>query len=95
MRSRVNGVAEILDEPGMCDRDKIKNNSPKTVLRIQAQEILTHCGKAPLRASLWNPSSWPNKRPVATLFEMIRDHADKPVDSIEQIAVDERYRKSL
>lgn len=92
---RVNGVAEILDDPAFCDRFKIKNRSPKTVLRIEAQEIYTHCGKAPIRAGLWKPESWPQSRPVATLFEMVRDHSELPLASVTQAAVDESYRKSL
>jgi hypothetical protein len=33
--------------------------------------------------------------PVATLNEIIRDHSGVAVDSIEQSAVDELYRKTL
>lgn len=92
---RVNGVAQILDDPDICDRFKIKNRAPKTVLRIEAQQIFTHCGKAPVRAGLWKPDTWPQSRPVPTLFEMIRDHAELPVESVEQSAVDESYRRTL
>jgi len=92
---RVNGVAEILDDAAICDRFQIKGRSPKTVLRIKAREIFTHCGKAPVRAGLWKPETWPQSRPVASLFEMVRDHSGLAVESIEQDAVDENYRKTL
>jgi len=92
---RVNGVAEILDAPEICDRFKINGRAPKTVLRIEAQEIFTHCGKAPIRAGLWKPDTWPQSRPIPTLFEMIRDHAALPIESVEQSAVEESYRRTL
>ncbi|MCC5970100.1 MAG: pyridoxamine 5'-phosphate oxidase family protein [Pararhodobacter sp.] len=92
---RVNGTAEILCDAAMCDQFKVNGRSPKTVLRITAEEVFTHCGKAPLRAGMWKPDTWPASRPVASLNEMIRDHAEVSVDSIEQSAVEELYRKSL
>ena len=92
---RVNGTAEILDDPQICNRFEMKNRVPKTVLRVTATEIFTHCGKAPLRSGLWQPESWPAARPVATLNEMLRDHAKMPVDSIEQAAVDKLYQDTL
>lgn len=92
---RVNGTAEVLDDAGIRNRFAVNGRSPKTVLRVTAEEIFTHCGKAPIRAGLWKPESWPAARPVATLNEMIRDHAELPVDSVEQSAVDELYRRTL
>ncbi len=92
---RINGVAEILDDPIFCDQFQMNNRSPKTVLRITAEEVYTHCGKALMRAGLWNPKTWPTSRPVPSLNEMVRDHTGKPVDSIEQTTVEEGYRKNL
>ncbi|WP_223421126.1 pyridoxamine 5'-phosphate oxidase family protein [Tateyamaria pelophila] len=92
---RVNGVAEISDDPTLCDRFAVKGRSPKTVLRVTAEEIFTHCGKAPLRAGLWRPKTWAPDRPVASLYEMLRDHTDAPIPSTEQAAVDDLYRKTL
>ena len=92
---RVNGIAEILDDTTICSRFQVKGRSPKTVIRITATEIFTHCGKAPMRAGLWNPELWPSSRPVPTLFEMIKDHSTIPADAIDQKSVEESYRNSL
>ena len=92
---RVNGFAEILDNSDICDRFQVNGRSPKTVLRITAEEIYTHCGKAPLRGGLWKPETWPTSRPIPSLNEMVRDHSEIEVDSIEQSAVEESYRKGL
>lgn len=92
---RVNGRAEILDDPDLCARCAVNGRAPKTVTRVTAEEIFLHCGKAPLRAGLWRPDAWPAARPVPTLNAIIRDHAQVAVDSTEQSAVDARYRETL
>ena len=92
---RVNGLATILEDPDVCSQFAIKGRNPKTVLRIQADKILTHCGKAPLRAGFWKPDTWPKARPVASLNEMIRDHSGLAVESITQESVDEMYKKTI
>lgn len=91
---RVNGTAEILDDPALCGRFAVKGRAPKTVLRIRAETVFLHCGKAPLRAGLWMPETWPGTRPVATLGQMIRDHAGVEMDP-RQEAADKLYRETL
>jgi len=92
---RVNGTAEISDDPALLAGFEMKGRLPKTVLRITAREIFTHCGKAPLRAGLWRPETWPAERPVAPLYEMVRDHSEMAVESTEQSYAEERYRQTL
>lgn len=92
---RVNGTAEISDDPALCDQFQVKGRSPKTVLRITAREVYTHCGKAPMRSGLWKPETWPTSRPVPSLYEMLQDHTKSPIENADQDAVDERYRQTL
>ena len=92
---RVNGRAEILDDETLRTRFEIAGRAPKTVLRITVEEIFTHCGKAPMRAGLWKPETWPSSRPIPTLFEMLRDHTCLPIESTDQRDVEQVYRDSL
>ncbi|WP_085796197.1 pyridoxamine 5'-phosphate oxidase family protein [Falsiruegeria litorea] len=92
---RVNGTAEVLEERDLCDQFQINGRSPKTVIRVTADEVFTHCGKAPMRARLWKPESWPAERPVATLYEMVRDHSELDVASTDQAYTEQRYRETL
>ncbi|WP_299614406.1 pyridoxamine 5'-phosphate oxidase family protein [uncultured Tateyamaria sp.] len=92
---RVNGTAEISDDPALCDQFQVNGRSPKTVVRITADEIYTHCGKAPLRSGLWKPETWPVERPVPTLFDILKDHTAMPVENTDQEAVDEVYARSM
>lgn len=92
---RVNGTATIHDDPELCERFAVNGRSPKTVLRVRADQIFLHCGKAPLRAGLWSTQTWPAVRPVETLGAIIRDHAEMDAEWVEQSAVDDLYRKTL
>lgn len=92
---RVNGTAEIRDDEDLRQLCAQNGKLPKTVLRVRVREVFSHCGKAPLRAGLWKPETWPAERPVASLNEIVRDHSGVAVDSIEQSAVDELYRRTL
>ncbi|MGB8622153.1 MAG: pyridoxamine 5'-phosphate oxidase family protein [Paracoccaceae bacterium] len=92
---RVNGHAEITEDQALRELCQMNGRLPKTVLRVTVEEVFTHCGKAPLRAGLWAPGTWPEARPVATLGEIVRDHARLPVAETEQAAVDEMYRRTL
>mgnify|MGYP003962313199 CR=1 FL=1 len=49
---------------------------PKTITKITVEEVFLHCGKAPLRGSLWKPESWPAGRPIPNLNQIIKDHAE-------------------
>ena len=92
---RVNGLAEITADPEICDRFAINGRSPTTVTKVTATQIFTHCGKAPMRAGLWRPDTWPDKRPIDTLYKMVRDHAQLPVDTIDQAAIEKMYKAEL
>lgn len=92
---RVNGTAEISEDPDLCAQCQINGRSPKTVLVVTAEEIFLHCGKAPLRSGLWKPESWPAERPIPTLYEIVRDHSELSVESTDQTYVDQRYKDTL
>lgn len=92
---RVNGTAEISDDPALCDQFQVNGRSPKTVLRVTAEQIFTHCGKAPMRAGLWRPDTWPENRPIPSMYEMVRDHSEMEVVSTDQSYAESRYRDTL
>lgn len=87
---RICGTATIHDDPELCARFAVQGKAPKTVTRVRVQEVFLQCGRAAMRGSLWRPESWPQARPVPSLYEMMRDHAagidipDKTQAEIEQ-----------
>lgn len=92
---RVSGRAEISEDATLRAQCAIGGRPPRTVLRIKVEEVFSHCGKALLRSGLWTPETWPETRPVATLYEILRDHGQIEVASTEQSYIDEVYRRTL
>ena len=92
---RVNGVAEISDDPALLKRCALKGRDPRTVLRITVTEVFFHCGKAPMRAGLWRPENWPDTRPLPALYEILRDQTGLAVPTTSQEATEARYRDTL
>ena len=92
---RVNGHATIHDEPELLDACLINGRRPLTVTRIAVEEAFLHCAKALIRSQLWDPSTWAQNRPVPTLGEMLRDHADAgPADETD-VRLKDIYEKTL
>ncbi|MEE9387523.1 MAG: pyridoxamine 5'-phosphate oxidase family protein [Paracoccaceae bacterium] len=50
---RVNGTAQITDEPEMTSRFERKTQHPRSVIIVQIEEIYLQCARALLRAGLW------------------------------------------
>ena len=86
---RVTGTAVIHDEPEWLDRCLVKGRRPITVTRIRVQQAGLHCAKAFVRSGLWEPSSWPQSRPIATMGEMLVDHVGR-ADAYESVEDQER-----
>ncbi len=92
---RVNGHAEILDAPEVLERHAINGRVPLTVTRVKVEKVLSHCGKAPLRSGLWKPDTWPSERPVAGLYDIIRDHAATDTPEMTEDQVEAMYKETL
>jgi len=53
---RVNGTAEICNDPDLLTRFAVNNQLPKTVLRIRVESVFFQCSRAIIRAKLWDPA---------------------------------------
>ena len=84
---RINGAATIHDDPELLAACAHKGRLPLTVIRIAVEEVFLHCAKALLRSKLWQPETWPEVRPVATMSEIMLDHAGikDPAESDEDM----------
>lgn len=92
---RVNGRATIHDEPELLDACARDGRRPLTVLRVTAEEVFLHCAKAFLRSGLWQPETWPATRPVPSMGEMLRDHANLADEPEPDEAMIARYSQAL
>ena len=92
---RVQGKATISNDKKVLENHKLKSNLPKTVTVITPTKVFLHCGKALLRSSLWKPESWPHKRPIPTLYEMIEDQTGLSCEIKKEINIIEMYEREL
>lgn len=92
---RVNGPATIHDEEAIRARFETRGRLPITVLRVETEEVFTHCSKSMMRSRLWEPETWPKERPVAKLYDMIRDHAAMPVPEMSEDEMLEAFGRVL
>ena len=52
---RVNGRATLTTDPTLLEPLAVEGKTPKLGLRVEIDEVFTHCSKAFIRSDLWNP----------------------------------------
>jgi len=92
---RVNGSAEIDDDPELRASLAVDEHAPTTVVRVHVQEAYLHCAKALMRSRLWDPETRIARSALPTMGEMMRDQvgAAAPLETQEQMVA--RYREEL
>ena len=56
---RVNGRATIVRDGPLLPRLEQRGAVPDLAVVVEVDELFVHCGRSLLKASLWDPSSWP------------------------------------
>jgi PPOX class probable FMN-dependent enzyme len=92
---RVNGTAEIRDDAELCARFVVDGRRPATVLSVRVREAFLHCGKALMRARLWDPASRIDRASLPSIGEMIKDQVNLSGPAESQAEMLARYRESL
>jgi PPOX class probable FMN-dependent enzyme len=69
---RVNGRATIVDDPELLEQCTVEGKTPTLGLRIEIDEAFTHCPKAFLRAQLWDPERYVDRRELPSAGEIMR-----------------------
>ena len=92
---RVTGRACITRDAGLLADLAVNGKPPALGIGVEVEEAFIHCAKAFIRSALWQPETWPDEVPSASL--MLRDHMDIPdltLDAVEA-RLDESYKKTL
>lgn len=58
---RVQGRAELDDDPALCARLSARGTPALLVTRIHVEAAYFHCAKALIRSDIWQPETWPDK----------------------------------
>ena len=93
---RVNGVAEVSIDQALLERWNVNGKHPRSVVRVSVREAFLHCGKAILRAKLWDESSKVDRSALPPFGQMLKDQTGVR-DSAEaiQASVDDAYKTRL
>lgn len=77
---RVNGEAEIIDDPELLAASTINGRLPKLGLLITVHEAYTQCSKALIRSDLWNPEHHIDRSELPSSGEILRSLTDPSFD---------------
>ena len=93
---RVNGRAELTDDPALCGRLASRGRPALLVIRVTVEECFFHCAKAFLRSSLWKPEAW-LERPTISFGKMMASKlgGDEQVAKAIDAMIEENYRTDL
>lgn len=80
---RINGAAQLVSDAPFFDDMIVKGHRPRLALVVHVDEVFSHCSKAFMRSSLWEPASWtpdalPSRAKIARALE-------RPEESIEAL----------
>ena len=71
---RVSGSAQITTDPDLVDSMTVNGKSPKLVILVHVEEAMFHCGKALIRAKMWEPGKWQSVQGLPTYAQALIDH---------------------
>ena len=81
---RVNGEADIIDDPELLAGSAVEGKVPKLGLLISVQEAYTQCAKALLRSDLWNPEHHIDRTDLPSHGTILRALKDDPSFDVEE-----------
>ncbi len=82
---RINGTATLTTDPELLASMQVKGHVPKVALLIHVEEAFIHCGKAPKRGRLWDPSAHIDRSAYPKMGEVMFDHGRYSDVSREQM----------
>jgi PPOX class probable FMN-dependent enzyme len=97
---RINGKAEIIDDPEALAPAAVNGKPPKLGIRVKVDEVFFHCAKAFRRSKLWDPTSHQDRQILPSLARIVMEQARdceveaEEADKVEE-DIQENYRKEL
>ena len=94
---RVNGTARITADDGLRARFEVDGKLPQAVIVVQVGSAYMHCAKAFMRSQLWHPATWPDRKSMPTLGQILKDQLAVDLETAEATDrwLDDAYAKSM
>jgi uncharacterized protein len=91
---RVNGRAQIVDDPELLAGSAVEGKVPKLGILVDIEEAFTQCSKALVRSDLWNPEKHVDRSELPSTGAVLAAVADPELDVEEyERARAERYAR--
>lgn len=93
---RINGTAEISQDPALLARFALNNQLPKTVLRISVNSVFFQCSRAIIRSRLWDPATQMARQDLPSTGSILSMISQSEIDGVAyDEALPERLRTTL
>ncbi|MCR5857080.1 pyridoxamine 5'-phosphate oxidase family protein [Mesorhizobium sp. J428] len=93
---RINGKAKITADDALRARFEVDGKLPQAVIVVTVEATYMHCAKAFMRSQLWHPESWPDRKSLPTLGQILKDQLalDQSAEAMD-LWLDDAYAKSM
>jgi PPOX class probable FMN-dependent enzyme len=93
---RVNGIAELSDDPDLLVRLSARGAPALLAVRVTVRECFFHCAKAFIRSQLWKPETWPARQKISfgKILTAKVGGGDELARQVDQ-AVEQDYKNNL
>ena len=69
---RVNGKAEIIADPELCEQFEMQGKHPTTVLRVHIESVYFQCRKSLIRSRLWDSDTQIERKTLPSAGDMVK-----------------------
>lgn len=93
---RINGKAKITTDDALRARFEVDGKLPQAVIVVTVEATYMHCAKAFMRSQLWHPESWPDRKSLPTLGQILKDQLalDQSAEAMD-LWLDDAYANSM
>ncbi|MCK5746776.1 pyridoxamine 5'-phosphate oxidase family protein [Oricola sp.] len=78
---RMNGTAIVTVDPDLLASFEKDGKLPRSAVVVTVDEIYTQCGRAVLRADLWNPAQHVDPKSIPTAGDILKERSEGVFDS--------------
>ena len=92
---RVSGHGEIVSDEKLLSPFAVAGRVPHSALKVTVQKVFFHCGKALMRARIWDPETRIERNSFPTLDKILAEQTKRGTVEEAEARVEESYTKRL